>query len=678
MSLKSSKDVHYRKIVENIELAWIPMKDGRRLAARLLLPKNVKEKSLPAILEYIPYRRRDGSRVGDDEHHYWFAANGYGVARVDIAGCGDSDGLVEDEYVKREQDDALEIIEWLAEQPWCSGAVGMIGISWGGFNGLQVAARRPPALKAIVTVCSTVDRYASDIHYMGGCLLNDNLDWGGYFFTIGALPPDPRMVGEDRWREMWKHRIDNMECYLAGWLEHQRRDTFWKHGSVCENYDAISCPVLAVGGWYDGYSEAVFRLVENLKSPVKGIVGPWGHKYGHNGVPGPAIGFLQECKRWWDRWLKDEPTGIENDPALRLWLLESESPKPHFDARKGRWIGLPSWPKNTVATQTFYLGEGSLSSKRRRSQPRTISSPLTTGIGAGDWCAYALGEVSAELPIDQREDDSGSLTFDGPVLTRPLAILGRTSVHLRVAADKRQAQLAVRLNAVLPNGKVERITYGVLNLSHRNGHEKPQPLKHGEFYDITVELNEIAEAVPAGARLRLSVSTSYWPLLWPSPEVATATIDLANSSIELPVLPSERGLRNIRFKPPVHAPQAPVTVRKAETQTRHIIKDIENQITTLAVHRDDGSYVIDDIGTEVSSTKTKDYSVGWENPDDARATVACTTHYRREDWDARVETEVVMTSDKTHFHIEGKVRTFDNGKPFMSREFRQSIRRDNL
>ena len=154
---------NYRDVVDNVEIAWIPMPDGRRLAARLLLPKTAAKSPVPAILEYIPYRRRDGTRPRDDDTHYWFAANGYGSARVDISGSGDSEGLIEDEYIKREQDDALAIIAWLAKQPWCTGAVGMIGISWGGFNGLQVAARRPPALKAVISLCATVDRYHDDV-----------------------------------------------------------------------------------------------------------------------------------------------------------------------------------------------------------------------------------------------------------------------------------------------------------------------------------------------------------------------------------------------------------------------------------------------------------------------------------------------------------------------------------
>ena len=227
----------------------------------------------------------------------------------------------------------------------------MIGISWGGFNGLQVAARRPPALKAIVTTCSTDDRYACDAHYLGGCLLNDNFGWGGSFFNYGALPPDPEMVGEDRWRDMWSERIDDLRLFPAEWLKHQRRDAFWKHGSVCENYDAIQCAVLAVGGWLDGYTPPILNLVENLKAPCKALIGPWGHKEPHRGVPGPAIDFLGECKRWWDKWLKGSSTGVERDPDVRLYLMDYAEPLPHFLERKGRWLGFKDWPSPKIRTQ---------------------------------------------------------------------------------------------------------------------------------------------------------------------------------------------------------------------------------------------------------------------------------------------------------------------------------------
>ena len=113
---------------------------------------------------------------------------------------------------------------------------------------------------------------------------------------------------------MWKNRIDNLPLFPAEWLKHQRRDAFWKHGSVCEDCDAIECAVLAVGGWLDGYTPTIINLVENLKAPCKGLIGPWGHKEPHRGVPGPAIDFLRECKRWWDQWLKGIETGRREGP----------------------------------------------------------------------------------------------------------------------------------------------------------------------------------------------------------------------------------------------------------------------------------------------------------------------------------------------------------------------------
>ncbi|MDX1606964.1 MAG: CocE/NonD family hydrolase, partial [Candidatus Competibacterales bacterium] len=295
--------------VRVIENTWIRMADGVRLAARIWLPADAEDDPVPALLECLPYRKRDFTRPRDEPLHHYFAGHGYASIRLDLRGSGDSEGLLADEYVVQEQDDIIEVLAWIARQPWCSGELGMFGISWGGFNSLQVAARRPPGLRAIVTMCSTDDRYADDAHYQGGCLLNENLNWGSVLLTSANAPPDPDIVGPGG-RQQWRQRLEHAVLYPALWMRHPHRDAYWKHGSVCEDYAAIECAVYAVGGWADGYSNAIPRLMAGLSCPRKALIGPWSHAFPHVGAPGPSIGFFQEMLRWWDYWLKGQDTGI--------------------------------------------------------------------------------------------------------------------------------------------------------------------------------------------------------------------------------------------------------------------------------------------------------------------------------------------------------------------------------
>lgn len=668
----------FQKKVEIIELAWIPVSGNRKLAARLFLPRDGVKNPVPCILEYLPYRRRDGTRGRDDTKHIWFAANGYASARVDIAGTGDSEGLVGDEYVKREQDDALEIIAWLSQQPWCSGNVGMIGISWGGFNGLQVAARRPPQLKAVITSCSTDDRYACDAHYLGGCLINDNFAWGGAFFNYGALPPDPEMVGEDRWRAMWKERIDDLKVFPAEWLKHQTRDAFWKHGSVCENYDDIECAVLAVGGWLDGYTPTIINLVENLNAPCKGLIGPWGHKEPNHGVPAPAIDFLNECKRWWDKWLKGIETGVEKDPDIRLYIMDYAKPVPHFLERKGRWLGFKDWPSKKIKRKAMYLTGTTLAERkpRAKSERLSICSPQTVGMKGQEWCPYGQGRIAAEGATDQREDDGGSLCFDTPPLKAPLHLVGNSFARLRIAADKPQALVAVRLNDVAPDGTSALVTFGILNLAHRDSHEFPTPLKPGKFYDVVVPFKSIAQTLPKRHRLRLAISSTYWPTAWPSPEAATLTVDAARSTADLSILPSFVGLGGVKFGPAQSAPDAPVTEITPDKETRTIRHAVETQTATFDIKSDDGRYIFNEIGTELTSTRTKTYSVQREYPTTCRTSVLVTQTYKRGSWDAGFDSEVAVTCDDRYFYVTAWVKAYDHGKIFATRDYQEKIKRD--
>jgi len=451
--------------VRRIEHCWIPLPDGCRLAARVWLPEDAETSPVPAIVEYIPYRKRDFTRARDEPMHHYFAGHGYAAVRVDVRGSGESDGVLLDEYAEQELADGVAVIDWLAARPWCTGAVGMIGKSWGGINVLEIAARRPPALRAIITVCGSDDRWADDAHYMGGCLLNENLTWGSMLLTSSALPPDPALVGE-RWRALWLARLDHAVLFPEVWLRHQRRDAYWRRADL----ERITCAVYAVGGWADAYTNAIPRLLAGLTAPRKGLIGPWAHVYPHSGSPGPAIGFLQEALRWWDQWLKEIETGVLDEPLFRIWMQESHD--------GGRWVTEATWPSLRIVPKRLALGPGRLLEEAGGPEtPLAWRSPQSIGLAAGDWCSFGGGD---DAPTDQRDDDGGSLTFDSAPLGERLEILGAPVADLELAVDRSEAFVAVRLNEIRPDGSSVRATYGVLNLTHRTSHGHPEaPTRSG-------------------------------------------------------------------------------------------------------------------------------------------------------------------------------------------------------
>jgi uncharacterized protein len=670
--------------VHELETVWIPMSDGTRLAARMWLPAGADAAPVPAILEYIPYRRRDGSRERDDRNYPFLAARGYGCVRADIRGTGDSEGVIRDEYLKQEQDDALEIITWLASQSWCNGSVGMMGISWGGFNALQVAARRPPALKAIVSICSTDDRYADDMHYMGGAHLTGNLEWGSTFLSIMAASPDPRIVGE-RWRAMWLERLEASTPVFATWLEHQRRDAYWRHGSVCENIGDIHCAVMAVGGWADGYTNAVFRLLRDLKCPRFGIVGPWGHKYPNVGVPGPAIAFLTETLRWWDYWLKGIDTGIMRAPMLRAYIQDWTAPVSHCGERPGRWIAESSWPSEKVATERLFLNSDRLAGTGIEGPALRVCSPLTTGAASGEWCPYSLGGLGPELPTDQRSDDGGSLVFDGAALTAPLEILGAPELQLVISADRPSMQVIVRLNDVSPEGEVARVTYGVLNLTHRDGHADPKPLEPGARYTVTVRLNEIGYRFRQGHRVRVAVSTAYWPIVWPAPEQGILAVQTGLSSLTLPVrrLPAaaqvagQQVQHETQFGPPEPGRPTELDTLHTGEQFRRITYDIATGAQRIDVLRDEGRWIIEAIGVEVGFHKSMSYKILPADPQSARMEAHYDlVHRDAHGWNTRVRTRSVIACTNTHYLVEADLEAFEGEARVFSRTWTRRIERD--
>lgn len=661
--------------VREIENVFIPMPDGIRLAARLFLPADGEP--APAILEYIPYRKRDFMRARDEPMHRYFAAHGYAVARVDVRGSGDSEGLLTDEYAVQEQDDAEAIIAWLAEQRWCDGSVGMMGISWGGFNALQVAARRPPALRAIITLCASDDRYADDAHYMGGLMLNENLQWGSILMTYQAMPPDPAIVGE-RYEAMWRERLEGLPAFPALWASHPWRDLYWKQGSVCEDYDAIACPVYVIGGWADGYSNSVGRTLAGLRSaPKKGLIGPWAHTFPHRGYPGPAIGFLQEAIRWWDQWLRGRDTGIMDEPLLRVWMQDSVPPAPHYDERPGRWVAETSWPSERVVLRHWAMNPKRLGDEPGEERALHVRSPQTTGAVSGEWCAFG---ARGEMPLDQRPDDGRSLVFDSEPLAEDLEIMGAPLVELALASDEPVAMVAVRLDEVTPAGASTRVSYGLLNLTHRDSHEHPEPLPVGERIRVVVALNDIAARLSAGNRIRVAVSTCYWPIAWPSPEAATLTLWSAVSRLSLPVRPPhalDDALAD--FPPPEecpgveHEPLRPIPFKRS-TEHDLVTNELIYTLTSDGGEFGDHSHAyIEAIDMTLGYSMMKRHRIRPTDPLSACTEFEQWVELARDGWKVRIESETRTRAQREHFHFTARLRAVQNGETVFERDWDELI-----
>lgn len=660
--------------VRAVEHCAVPMRDGRKLSGRMWTPET--RERVPAILEYIPYRKGDFTRARDEPIHLYFAQHGYVSVRLDMAGSGDSEGVLTDEYALQEQEDALDAIAWLSEQAWCSGVVGMIGKSWGGFNSLQIAARQPPALRAIVPVCATDDRYGDDVHFMGGCLLVDGIDWGATFQTFLPRPPDPETLGE-QWRAVWEERLGGLVCPLEEWLSHLHRDEYWRHGSICENYAAITAATLLVGGWADGYKTALMRMAALLPGPTKCILGPWGHLYPHTGVPGPAIGFLQEVVRWFDYWLKGIDNGVATEPKLRAWIQESERPQTHYLVRRGRWVAEDMWPSSSIGNRVFHLSDTGLREHKDTLRETIIPFNLAVGQFGGDWGGFAL---LSELPPDQRPDDGLSLCFDSEPLDAELEILGESSLALHVCSDQPVAMIAARLNDVHPDGTSSKVTMGLLNLTQRSGDDDPRPLEAGTWYDVQIRLGAIGYRFPEGHRLRLALSPSYWPLAWPAPKPVELRIR-GEGSITLPqrTAISEHA---VHFASPDAAPGPEiVNVRAGPDFQRQIVFDLVNNTVQRRVVGVTGAYgsgglnLIRDIDLAFEYQSERNQTIRLDDPGSAATEFTQTFLVQRDGWEVAVNTQLRLSSTAEEFVLSCDVEVTEDGNRVLRRSWNPTFPR---
>ncbi|WP_053849557.1 CocE/NonD family hydrolase [Streptomyces sp. NRRL B-24085] len=652
----------------------VPMPDGTLLYARVWRPLTTEP--VPAILEYLPYRLTDRTAPGDRQRPHWYAGHGYASVRVDVRGHGDSEGVPGDPHAATEIADGVELVHWLAAQPWCDGRVGMLGGSWGGHDCLRIAALAPEPLKAVVTVCSTDDRYDNDAYYLGGSVLAVDMHaWAATLLASACRPPDPLHAG-DAWREMWLARLDAVVPFVHTWLDHQTRDDYWRDGSVREDLGAIGAAVLAVGAWHDPCRDTVLRLVEHLPADrVRGIVGPWSHPYPDGGrSPGPATGFLQETLRWWDQHLRGVDTGVMREPLLRTWVSGSHPPATVYDTLPGRWVGEPAWPSPAVTTVAYGL----------QGAPVLVRSPQHTGVDAGRF--RPLGN-DADLPPDQREEDARSACFEFAV-GEETWVLGRPRVRLRVTSEVSRGQVVARLCDVAPDGSSTLVTRGALNLSARHGRDRTVPWEPGSTQEVTFELTGTGHAFPPGHRIRLAVSSAYWPWLWPQPgSQAGFTLEPAGSFLELPV--RARGTdQDIAFGDPERSGPlgvtggvaadgwSPATLDEPRPE-RLVVRDVAKGEWQLEVDpRPGGTRVYPD-GLECTEEALETYTVDERDPLSARTRSDWSIRLHRPEpaWDTTVRTRSEIACDGTDFVTSDEVVCTDGGEVVFHRTWEKRIPR---
>ena len=543
-----------------------------------------------------------------------------------------------------------------------------------------MSARAPEPLRAIVTVCSSDDRYDNDVHYSGGAVLGVDMHaWAATMLAFTARPPDPRYAGAG-WRDQWLARLGELEPFIHTWLAHQQRDEYWKHGSVCEDYGAIKAAVLAVGGWHDPYRDTVFRLVEHLAdqgTPVRGLIGPWSHQYPDRGLPpGPAIGFLQETLRWWDHWLKDIESGVLEDAPLRSWICESVPPATMYRERPGRWVGDESWPSAQVEMTRIALAQPVEVSDARL---LAVHSPQQTGVDAGRF--LPIGNPG-DLPPDQRAEDGRSVCFDTAPLTGRIEILGRPAVRLRLTCSAERANVIARLCDVAPDGSSTLVTRGVLNLQARAGRDRITPWNPGEGGDVEFELGGAGHAFPPGHRIRVALSSAYWPWIWPHAEGAGYEVDPANSALILPVrdpLPDADKPRIAFFE----SEQAePLGVRIVEAGSgrplRAVARDVATGLWALDIDPGHGAQTrVYPDGLEYSESARDRYWIQERDPLSARARSDWSVRLRREDldWEARVVAYSETRCTATAYVVENSVSCYDGEESVFERTWRKEIPR---
>jgi len=619
-------------------------RDGVRLSVDVYRPQAPGR--YPAILEHIPYRKDDLRALEDRSQNAFLVDQGFACVRLDVRGTGSSGGIADDEYTEAEQADGLDVVEWMAAQPWCSGRVASWGVSYGGFACIQLAAQRPPALGAIAPVYATDDRYTDDMHFHGGALNASSLPaYPTSMIGMNAMPPLGERTPEFDAR--WRQRIEQTPAWVIDWIRQQHDGPYWRNGSLHPDHARIQCPVLIVAGWRDGYRTAALRMGRRLEAPWELLAGPWCHKLPDRGVPGPRYPFLAEMARFFHRHLDDEPDERTARPRTIFFLGRPDSPaRPHEDV-SGDWQASRRWPEQGEPA-TLKLG-----------RPRVTPASVTAGIMTGQWCPPppASGQF-----LDQRRDDALSACFDSDPLEAPLAFFGEPVARFSLRHPGPRGLVSVKLQNLAPDGSSQHVTSAAVNLA-----------VDGE---TTVELPLMAAAwqFPAGHRVRIAIAPSDWPNLWPLPTVAPFEIT-SPVALTLPGLPPDAA----PFTPPqgrmveIAQPGAEIDGDSSWTVVTELDTGRAGIVVTTSYHD-----AVPGEGWSVSERQERRTTAIDDDPLSAEAQGVWRYRLSRPGLDADVRAESWFRATADEFLIELELVVEADGQPFAERRWSERIPRQGV
>ncbi len=646
----------------------IPMRDGKRLSADLIRPDS--EGRFPVVMMYQPYRKDDVGRGGVGPHQY-FAERGFVAVRLDARGTGTSEGVNTDEYTLQEQQDGYDAVEWLARQSWSNGNIGIWGISYSGFTALQVATHQPPHLKAIVPIYATDDRYTDDCHYDRGGNMRMYYDvghYGGWMVAMNALPPMPELAGP-RWAEMWTEHLQNNEPYLLKWMKQQTDGPYWRNGSLRPGYERIKCPTFLIAGWRDGYPNAMVRTYMNLKVPRKLLVGPWVHSLPNSSVPGPRIDWMNEAGRFFAHWLRDEDTGIMSEPPVTVYMQEYSVPDRTLDVTPGSWRNEADFPASGTSEITFYIDEGGKLASTPAAAPRRDHDEFeyvpTVGLSNGYWSG---GGIPFYLPDDQRADEAYSLVYTTEPIDQEIRILGWPKVILHASSSARVATFVAKLTDVAPDDHSALIVDGALNGTRRQSLTTPSAMTPGEVYELAIPMLPTGWMLKLGHRLRLAVSSSDFPDLWPTPEPARNRVFRGgrhSSRVVLPVVPESK-LPAPEFLPPPALRQ--IVSGSGSPPVMHVLYDQVAGTATVLGHRKGATILDEGLGTVLSDSEFR-CTASSRDPGSASIIGTHKIAFQREDGLIEVTGESSIRATKTHFHILVNLTVTRNGMPFFQKQW---------